>query len=216
MYKYLFPLFIMCSVSTFAQKGFFIKPNIGSGITSTRMLTTTPRKIHGTTAGIQLGYSFSRLRLGIGAAILNTGFCLKNLAFESGYNPQTGTATETFDYTTRFNDLLIPISVGFTIPTRGKLAIIPEVSFAPSFTLRNTSKFEYQPSGDITRNTTTHIANRFTTFGIASVNLVYNITPHIGIFLSPTYYRSFNNVLKARPGFTMYAITANAGVIWKL
>ncbi len=209
-------LALVLSFNTYSQS-FYIQPWIGAGITSTNeSWWTNGHAIHATTGGVKLGYSFSRIRLGIGVGLLNTGFGMKGLIFESQYNPQTGYAMETVDVRLRYSELFVPVTFGVKILDAGKFTILPEIGLAPIYTVRYSGKQISQTTGKEVRTVVTTLNERFSLLGLGAVNITYNLHPKLGIVLTPTYYRMLNDITNLSATPNRYAITANVGVVLTL
>ena len=222
----LLSLCFFISTTTFSQK-LFLHPYVGGGIagvSSTGYLGKLDGKPDmATTAGVQLGYKISKLRLSIGATWLTTGEKLNqpvvftSLTYPMGYDSAHVTYT--------YKHILIPIKVGFEFRL-GKLSVIPSLGIAPAYNLG-----EYRHLKSITTgkkdvltlgSTFDNQLKRFSLFGLASVQLAYNINKHIAITLSPTYTYMFTNILKKpagapfKPTQRHYALTGNIGLLLTL
>lgn len=209
-------LALVLSFNTYSRS-FYLQPWVGAGITGTNEpWWTNDHTIHATTGGVKLGYSFSRIRLGIGAGLLNTGFGMKGLTFEPQYNPQTGYAMETVDVRLRYSELFVPVTFGVKILEAGKFTILPEVGIAPTYTLRYNGKQINQANGKEVKTVITNLTERFSLLGLGAINITYNVHPRLGIMLAPTYYRMLNDVTNMSAAPNRYAITANVGLVLSL
>lgn len=226
MRKHLFLLLLIfiISTTTFAQKGLYIKPYIGAGIADLggnpfgRTWANGERDI-AMTGGVELGFSPNKWHKSIGISILRIGS-----AGEIQYK-QGNTLTLIQNYKVRFQHILMPLKLGYEFRVN-KLSLIPELGVAPAYTLSGTAKIKNL----ITNETSTEsIANferdyrRFSLFGLADINFVYHFNKHISLSFVPSYYLMVSNNTTYGGSFLnyvgsphQYALTANAGVVFKL
>ena len=212
-------LILILTLSTFCaySKNLFIQPWIGAGVTgSNEPYWTNDHAIHATTGGVRLGYSFSRISIGIGAGLLNTGLGLKGMTFVQQYNPQTGLAIEKVDVKLRYSELFIPVTVGIKVFDAGKFTILPEVGVAPTYTLRYNGKQTNQTTGKEVKTVSTTLNERFSLLALGAINIRYNLHRRLGIALTPTYYRMLNDLTNLSSSPNRYAITANVGLVLTL
>lgn len=223
----IFTVTITTSLSAFGKK-LFIHPYIGAGTTGIqtsggfsgilRMSNTL-----GTTAGIQVGKSFSKLQLSVGVAVLNTGTKLTDPLILMDNNNPLGYDSIKMSYV--YRHILIPVKAGFEIKVK-KLSITPALAIAPSYNLGEIAKSESLSTGstDTHRNETGgNTPNRtISVFGMASADVAYHINSRIAITAGPSMsYMLTNMINKTYTGpFTVsrkhYAITGNLGVVLKL
>ncbi len=202
---------LVLSFNTYSQS-FYIQPWVGAGITGTNeSWWTNDHTILATTAGVKLGYSYSRIRLGIGVGLLNTGLGLKDLTFEPLYSSQTG-QTGKVDVRLKYSELFVPATFGVKILEAGKFMILPEIGLAPTYTVRYSGKLTNQTTGEV-KTVVSNLNERFSMLGLGAINITYNLHPKLGIMLTPTYYRMLNDVTELSSNPNRYAVTANVGVV---
>lgn len=207
-------LALVLSFNSYSQS-FYLQPWIGAGITSTNeSWWVNGHAIHATTGGVKLGYSYSRIRLGIGVGLLNTGFGMKGLIFEPQFGSQTG-QMEKGDVTLRFSELFVPLTFGVKILDAGKFTILPEIGLAPTYTVRYSGKLTNQTTGEV-KTVSSNLNERFSMLGLGAVNITYNLHSRLGITLTPTFHRMLNDVTGYSSTPNRYAATANVGVVLAL
>lgn len=224
MRKHLFLLLLIfiITTNTFAQKGLYIKPYIGAGIADLggnpfgKTWANGERDI-AMTGGIELGHSSKKWHKSIGISILRIG-----AAGEIQYKRNTMTTIQNFKI--RFLHILMPLKLGYEF-RMNKLSLTPELGVAPAYTLNATVNISNLTTGE---TNTAPLANferdfrRFSLFGLAGINLMYHFNRHLSLSIAPSYSLMISNNSKGGEflnysGFAhQYALTANAGVIFKL
>lgn len=217
-----FTLFII-STHIFAQKGLFVKPYAGFGAegvhSNSSFYSNTGSGNLTYTFGIQAGMAYTHLRLSAGVALLNNGFSLDDLVFEDQFDPTTGQVVKGFtpvDIKYTYRDIAIPIIVGYALNIGGKLSIVPELGLAPAYKIAYISEWQMANGNTIRNNNTATVGDRVSVFFMTAVNAQYNLNKHIGITLGPAYTHHINGPWQTGSGYTLYTLTANAGVILKL
>lgn len=209
---------------TVGGKGFYLNPNIGMGSagvygTGFGSVSNFAHK-SAPSLSVPVGYEYRNMRFGTGIAIQNVGYTNTNLVFASEFDPFTGQPINPQPYTFTYSawQLYMPLSFGYTFRPSKKISIIPELCFGPAYTMVETVKITSQNGGEMSQTSVPQNANTFTMFGMAAVNLVYNLKPNLGISFGPSYKREVNNVLATtsntsffRMGFNVISI--NAGVL---
>lgn len=210
--------FIICT-HIFAQKGLFVKPYIGIGADGAYSSSPLPAANSGKpiyTLGIQAGLAYTHLRLSAGVALLNNGFGHEGLLFEDQFDPLTGQvikSTAPVDIAYTYRHIAIPITVGYALNLGGKLSIVPEIAIAPAYRIAYISEWQ-QADGSVKRyNNNATVGDKMSVFFMTAVNAQYNLNKHIGITLGPAYTILLNGPWQSGGGYTLYTLTANAGVI---
>lgn len=224
MYKYLLPIFITCSIGSYAQQ-VSIQPYAGAGISgsigqSGLFRSNIFKTIVIPSIGINAGISFNRLYIGTGIAWLTTGYKAQGLVFEHMINPATGMPTDKVDIILTHTHLMVPFTAGFTIVKKEKVSITPRAGVALSYNPTSQSTWRYYSDGHEDKTKLNGPGNpyaRVSLFGHASLMCAYHINNDIAITLEPVYFITINPMLLSAGGNQRtYAATGNVGVMFKL
>lgn len=204
------------------SKQFFIQARAGaglSGIANNNIPSTYYKSGLGSNANVTAGWSKFGFNFGIGIASLNTSYKMTGLTFEDNFDPATGLPTTEpviTDVTVYFRQIIIPITVSYTLLPNRKISITPEIGIGPCVRTRNFSKLDMS---DGTTETTKGVvtSDPITAVGQMAINVVYNINNRIGISFTPQYTRNLFNITSSpfRPN-AIYSLTGNVGVLVKL
>ena len=214
---------IILSVNVFAQKGFYIRPVIGAGISK-----LTFRKISGFSldrtscfgykGGINIGYRFKRLGIETGLNYNSIAYELKNLVFESNAQPFTGNAIlSVYDARARFNYITLPISVNYQVPLINKFNLLPQIGFGLNYNLNGKATFtpksptDPKMVNDLPRNVTT-------CSGIASILIQYNLSHNLSVAAGPAVNYIYSDIdhIFQHSYSNLLLLTFDAGVTIKL
>ena len=214
-------VFLVAGITVTAQKGLFINPYFGAGITGVydfRVLQhQTLRKETATTFGISAGYAFTHFRFSAGIAVLNNGFGINGLITEHYIDAVTGEtvkAGDTVNTTYTFTYIALPVTVGYTINPGGKVSVIPEISLSHAYNITYIYEMDYATGVKRRNNYTATSGEKFTNFAMVSVNIGFKISKKMYLTLGPSYTRLINELLDSQAKLT--TLTANAGVLLKL
>ena len=204
------------------SKQFFIQARAGAGTSgknNQREIYTSYKSVVSGGANIFAGISVKNFNIGIGVSLISSGFKYEGLLFEDAFDPTTGLSTierRTTDVFIYYRDIIIPVTLSYTLLPGKKVSIAPELGFGPSIRTISHSKMV---SSDGTTEKTDPIgtSSPMPLFGQVAVNVVYNINKHVGISFTPMYMRNLFNITgnSMRMSGT-YALTGNIGVLVKL
>lgn len=223
--KYLFILaLIIGEHNAYSQTGLYLKPYIGAGMSDWGgyPFKKSPfgNRGKGLSGGVELGHASRRWHKSIGVNLLRVG-----IAGQTTFVNLNNTSVQSEKFTAAHQHILVPVKFGYEIDL-GKISLIPEIGVAPAYLTASTIAVTDAETHEVKRDKLIFSGTgvrRFSLFGIAGINLAYNINNHVTITVAPTYYLMLSNNLTRGGSFFnyvgsthQYALTVNAGAVLKL
>lgn len=218
-FRTLIILLFLLLVTTNAESKHFFLMRAGAGISmpyETFRLPVTPGMSF--RAGALIGLESKRIRLGLGAEILNTSYTSKGDMFRPQYSNPTSGYPQSIDYSEYYTQVLIPVSISFKLLNNRKVSLAPEINFAPAFKVSEIYKRTYYPMNEAFRSKNTpNTFDDIALYGQAGINIIYNLTDNVGISFTPMYSHEIIGEINGfyATGQGLLAITCNVGVLFQ-
>jgi len=227
---FLIPLFFVTAAT--AQNGFFLQPAVGIGITNTTskiayenldMIWTKPlANVVTINPSLSLGYQHKNWVVEIGVSYLETGY-------KEHYKYAEFTSIEVIN-TELYTHYLVPVTVSYQFGLGHNFYVNPGIGIAVSY---NASVRETGQQNDLSNNinkydytlsatTFDFNFNRTSLWAIAHATLAYDLNGRWSITAGPEIQYTLTDLAKSgspaadqHPALKNYALTGNAGVIWR-
>lgn len=220
-------LLIVFSTSVFAQKGFYIKPVIGAGITDVdywreyRNINKLD-DVNGLTYKVMVmgGYQFKKLRLefGLGYLSVRNGYDHAPFSYIDNFGIPASTVYADVRYTSSY--LAIPVQVAYAFNINDKFDLQPQLGLSLNYNLNTkASGSEYDLAGKKLKEYPTMNFKYKTTelAGNAGIMLNYKLTNKLTLFAGPALTYFIANIENMRVyKATTYCVMIDAGITMKL
>lgn len=214
---------LLFSYNGYAQSGFFIQPQVGTGLTelSGNVFSKgfADKKALALTGGVQIGKTAGHWRISTGLEMLETGCIFINTYIYPHSTPYG------WNSTLRNLHLLLPLKAGYEIKM-GKLSLVPSLGVAVAYNLKSVVIFHNKESKQTEVFNDPIAYKDFSGFGIGDISIVRKVNNRISLLGGISYYQMFTNNLKMYnaglsgmlqpPAMRQYAMTGNLGVAFKL
>ena len=218
---------IILSTIVYAQKGFYIKPVIGVGISDIdygRKYRDAykPDDVSGLAYKIMImtGYQFSRWKLETGLGYLSVKNGYNNLIFIDPYTGAMPTTTAYADVRYVSSYLIIPVQVAYSAPINKKFDVQPQLGLSLNYNFNTkASGSEFEMSGKKKLDYETINLKYKTTelVGNAGIMLNYKLTKKMAISAGPSLiYFIANTENMAIYKSTLYCVMLDAGITLKM
>jgi len=221
MKKLIITILCFCSITSFAQDGFFLQPIIGAGFTNMKHNDDNDHMTSGDYAftfdgGVRAGYQAGKWRFNTGLGYLRTGTKIPITLTDALGNP-IGTSYIRY----RYSHLVLPITVGRTFSMTRKLSLTPSAGPEFSYNISSTEKDDFD--GRVVHMSSSQFNGyyqRLSCFGLLEAALDYRVSPGLSLSLTPSFDYMLTNFAKTEDGapFTTkehpYVLLLNAGVKW--
>lgn len=188
--KYITTLALACilSLQAQAQKGLYMVPAVGLGISNTTTRTqhtpgyqASPLFTYQVQAG--LGYRLNKWRFQSGLFFFRSGYNPGDLMVINGYNPD-GTPVKTQRYNMVLLELGVPLQLGYTIPVTNRLHIMPAAGLMASYLFTGYSKVK-DGSGYHFSNRAMDNYGRFALWGTLGAEFAYQLNSSLALTCGP-------------------------------
>lgn len=219
---------ILFSGNSYAQKAFYLRPDIGGGLGNLLVKAGASRydvtsSIPVKQGGVNIGYSTGRWRFEVGLTYVESGYRIKDVQFDYYYytyhwggSGLHKDATGTFNY--RFRHILLPVNVGYTLNRDKQLQIVPVLGLGISY---NTgAKYWYITPQEKLPKVNDNYSQYYRTISpwiSAHILLDYKVSSRLSINLDPQFNLMLLSLEKTgNLNEQHYTTTATVGICWWL
>lgn len=219
-----------CTVPGFAQKGFYLKPIAGIGLTNARMDSygTNPQPDVSMGYRLQAGVGYRSGNWGIetGLSYFTTGYQWKSRFTEDNFNPGTGQGQGSpFDVRAVYRHIGLPVLLGYHLPLTSRWGLEPSLGVEMTY---NTGATAVLTGGiddriDLKGDDFTDINRRFSLFGVAQLHASYKLQGKLSLAGGFSGRYMVSNLVKKPEGPVPYdaqqrhyLLTFDLGIIYRL
>jgi hypothetical protein len=217
------------SISCFAQDGFFLQPEVGTG---TACIHSGPvsrypgmweypgalSNIPAFNAGLSAGYKMHKIGLTAGVEYLTSGYSRDYIGGDLIL--VRGRETEVYTH------IAVPVTVSYKLAIGNRLFVLPGVGVAYSYNISSTitNAFDVGPFHETSRRKNTgsdftEMYDRSSVWGVAYLKVGYAFNDKLSIIAGPAGQYMLGSIWKGYPAdYTQrnYTYTFNVGAIWNL
>lgn len=205
-----------------AQSKLYFKPSAGVGIgnlsqRSQTINNTTYAKTPATYTGLALGYRVNRFDISAGITYMRIGYKIANIMF-ADINNTIDSGSITYYY----NQLLLPVLVGYDIPFNTRFHFIPQTGVALWYTLNGRYEMETQKTHSkqtIPARSVSNFGNSLGVYNATHLNIAYDVSSRLSVSVAPSLYymiSTFNRSLFTNSSQRLYSLTLDLGLTMNL
>lgn len=220
--KIIVSLLLLANMPATAQTKFYFKPSagVGTGNLSQRsqtINTTTYAKTPATYGGLALGYRVNRFDISAGVTYMRIGYKITNIMF-ADINNTVDSGSVTYYY----NQLLLPVLVGYDMPLNNRFHFIPQTGIALWYTLNGRYELETMKTHrkeTIPANAVSNFGNTMGVYSTTHLNISYDVSPKLAVSVAPSLYymiTTFNRSPLSNSSQRLYSITLDLGLTMNL
>lgn len=196
------------SLSSFAQKGFYLAPSIGAGISNGGMRMTYSavdmqtlrdqynfKNVFSYKVGMSIGYQCHHWRFQTGLQYLTRGFKLDDQPFlPLNIDPSNNILS---DLSINYKHIVIPLQIGYQLNLSRKLSLVPYLGLMVGY---NTGGIiSLNTEGKIARERMTkeifdNVNHRLSLWTTVVFHVAYKVNNKISLFGGPSYQQIISNL----------------------
>jgi hypothetical protein len=228
MKKLFITLLSLCSVASFAQNGFFLQPEIGTGFSNTSWRPSSSvssydgqKSVFSYQGQVDIGYKAGKWQFITGFGYLRTGVKLSQgtiadfnnyalVFFENASFTQLY-AAEITDYNPHY---VIPVKIGYEVHRFSKkLSLTPLIGAEFTNNLPRTFVFTGSQKEKESKDDFTYNCNKYGVTGLVQLNFDYRINNRYDLSFGPSAHYMFTSELNFKDQHD-YAVLMNLGLKW--